>query len=120
MSDVESEPVVIEEPVAVPKTKKARKKAAKVAEPEVEAPAPTKKGRKKVAAKVAAEPEPVAPVKKARGKKMEDDQKKMLNDHMATKKGVLGEGAETRSHRMKLMGRMLKGMTLDEALKDIA
>ena len=117
MSDVETEePVVV-----VPKTKKARKKAVKVAEvEEVEAPAPTKKGRKKVAAKVAAEPEPVVPVKKARGKKMEDDQKKVLNDHMATKKGVLGEGAETRSHRMKLMSRMLKGMTLDEALKDIA
>ena len=117
MSDVESDPVVV-----VPKTKKARKKAEKVAQAaeEVEAPAPTKKGRKKVAAKVAAEPEPVVPVKKARGKKMEDDQKKVLNDHMATKKGVLGEGAETRSHRMKLMGRMLKGMTLDEALKDIA
>ena len=117
MSDVESEPVVV-----VPKTKKARKKAEKVAPAaeEVEAPAPTKKGRKKAAAKVAEEPEPVAPVKKARGKKMEDDQKKVLNDHMATKKGVLGEGAETRSHRMKLMSRMLKGMTLDEALKDIA
>ena len=115
----ESEPVVTEEPVVVPK-KKGRKKAVKVAEPEVEAPAPTKKGRKKVAAKVAAEPEPVVPVKKARGKKMEDDQKKVLNDHMATKKGVLGEGAETRSHRMKLMSRMLKGMTLNEALKDIA
>ena len=117
MSDVESEPVVV-----VPKTKKARKKAEKVAQAAeaVEAPAPTKKGRKKVAAKVAAEPEPVVPVKKARGKKMEDDQKKVLNDHMATKKGVLGEGAETRSHRMKLMSRMLKGMTLDEALKDIA
>jgi len=119
MSDVEPEPVVTEEPVVVPK-KKGRKKAVKVAEPAQEpAPAPTKKGRKK-AAKVAKEPEPVAPVKKARGKKMEDDQKKILNDHMATKKGVLGEGAETRSHRMKVMSRMLKGMSLEDALKDIA
>ena len=38
MSDVESDPVVTEEPVVVPKTKKARKKVVKVAEPEVEAP----------------------------------------------------------------------------------
>ena len=116
MSDVESEPVVIEEPVVtVPKTKKARKKAAKVAEPVEEPVAPTKKGRKKVAAAKA--DVTATPVKTSRGNKMSDNEKKSLSDHMGTQEGTL---TELRSQRMKLMSRMRKGMTLDEAMKDIA
>ena len=115
MSDVESDPVVTEEPVVVPKTKKARKKVVKVAEPEVEAPAPTKKGRKKVAAAKAAVAD--TPVKTSRGNKMSETEKKSLSDHMGTQEGTV---TEIRSQRMKLMSRMRKGMTLEEAQKDIA
>tara|TARA_R110000764_G_scaffold116351_1_gene203287 strand:- start:345 stop:728 length:384 start_codon:yes stop_codon:yes gene_type:complete len=127
MSDVESEPVVTEEPVVAPKTKKARKKAAKIAAdaeaPVVPAPAPTKKGRKK-AAKIAAEevkePAPVA-VKVDKSTKMTDAQKTSLREHMlaqhADGKMSVSEG---KSMRMKLMSRMRKGMTLEEAHKDIA
>ena len=117
MSDVESDPVVTEEPVVVPKTKKARKKAVKAAQPaeEVEAPAPTKKGRKKVAAAKAAAAD--TPVKTSRGNKMSETEKKSLSDHMGTQEGTV---TEIRSQRMKLMSRMRKGMTLEEAQKDIA
>ena len=126
MSDVESDPVVVEEPVVVPKTKKARKKAVKAAQPaeEVEAPAPTKKGRKKVAAAKAAAPAPAPapePVKADKSTKMTDDQKTSLREHMlaqhADGKMSVSEG---KSMRMKLMSRMRKGMTLEEAQKDIA
>ena len=117
----ESEPVVTEEPVVVPK-KKGRKKAVKVAEPEVEAPAPTKKGRKKAAAAKAAAPAPAPePVKIDKSTKMTDDQKTSLREHMlaqhADGKMTVSEG---KSMRMKLMSRMRKGMTLEEAQKDIA
>ena len=120
MSNVESEPVVAEEPVVVPKTKKVRKKAVKAAavaaEPEVEAPAPTKKGRKKAAAAKSAEP-----VKGDKSTKMTDSQKNDLKGHMMAK---AADGkmtiSEARSQRMKLMSRMRKGMTLDEAQADIA
>ena len=124
MSDVESDPVVVEDPVVVPKTKKARKKAVKAAQPEVEAPAPTKKGRKKVAAAKAAAPAPAPapePVKVDKSTKMTDDQKTSLREHMlaqhADGKMSVSEG---KSMRMKLMSRMRKGMTLEEAQKDIA
>ena len=124
MSDVESDPVVVEEPVVVPKTKKARKKAVKAAQPaeEVEAPAPTKKGRKKAAAAKAAAPAPAPePVKIDKSTKMTDEQKTSLREHMlaqhADGKMTVSEG---KSMRMKLMSRMRKGMTLEEAHKDIA
>ena len=118
----ESEPVVVEEPVVAPKTKKGRKKAAKAAAPEVEAPAPTKKGRKKAAAAKAAAPAPAPePVKIDKSTKMTDEQKTSLREHMlaqhADGKMTVSEG---KSMRMKLMSRMRKGMTLEEAHKDIA
>ena len=123
MSDVESDPVVTKEPVVVPK-KKGRKKAVKVAEPEVEAPAPTKKGRKKAAAAKAAAPAPAPapePVKSDKSTKMTDSQKTSLREHMlaqhADGKMSVSEG---KSMRMKLMSRVRKGMTLEEAVKDIA
>ena len=122
MSEVETETPVAVEEVAVPKTKKARKKAVKAAaaEPEVEAPAPTKKGRKKAAAVKAAEPVKTAePVKGDKSTKMTDTQKTDLKAHMmATADGMTIK--EVRSMRMKLMSRMRKGMTLAEAKKDIA
>ena len=121
MSDVESDPVVVEEPVVVPKTKKARKKAVKAAQPEVEAPAPTKKGRKKAAAKAAAPAPAPEPVKIDKSTKMTDAQKTSLREHMLSQhadgKMSVSEG---KSMRMKLMSRVRKGMTLEEAVKDIA
>ena len=121
MSDVETE-----KPVVVPKTKKARKKAEKVAQAAeaVEAPAPTKKGRKKAAAAKAATPSPAPapePAKSDKSTKMTDSQKTSLREHMlaqhADGKMSVSEG---KSMRMKLMSRMRKGMTLEEAHKDIA
>ena len=114
MSDVESDPVVVEEPVVVPK-KKGRKKAVKADEPEVEAPAPTKKGRKKAAAAKA-----VAPASGDKSTKMTDSQKTDLKAHMMTKTADGMTISEARSTRMKLMSRVRKGMTLEEAVKDIA
>lgn len=107
MSDVETEPEPVKE-VAVPKTKKARKKAAK---------------KVKVAPQPEPEPEPEPePVKvNDRKTKMTDDQKSSLREHMlaqhADGKMTVSEG---KSMRMKLMSRMRKGMTLEEAQKDIA
>ena len=111
MSDVETE-----KPVVVPKTKKASKKVVKVAEPEVEAPAPTKKGRKKAAAAKAA----AAPALGDKSTKMTDSQKTDLKAHMMAKTADGMTISEARSTRMKLMSRMRKGMTLEEAHKDIA
>ena len=73
------------------------------------------------------EPEPVeeavpaaAPVKKTRVKKpMSDKQKTDLTKHMdKMKKGGM-EGKELKSHRMKMMVRMRKGMTVGKAHKEI-
>jgi len=124
MSEVESDPVVVEEPVVVSK-KKGRKKAVKTQEPAEPAPAPTKKGRKKAAAaKAAAAPAPAPapePVKIDKSTKMTDAQKTSLREHMlaqhADGKMSVKDG---KSMRMKLMSRMRKGMTLEEAKKDIA
>ena len=98
MSGTEPEPVVAEEPVA-PKEKKSRKKAVKIAKPQTNL---------------------VDPVKSDRGKKMSDTEKKSLSDHMASFAAKQGTPTEVRSHRMKVMSRMRKGMTLEAALKDIA
>jgi hypothetical protein len=57
--------------------------------------------------------------KKREGVKMTDKQKTDLNKHMEKmKKGGMSL-TEQRSHRMKMMGRMRKGMTLNKAHKDI-
>jgi len=66
-------------------------------------------------------PEPApAPVKKKReGVKMSDKQKSDLNKHME-KVGKNMTVSEKKSHRMKMMGRMRKGMTVNKAHKDIS
>ena len=64
-------------------------------------------------------PEGTPPVKKKReGVKMSDKQKKDLNKHME-KVGKDMSVSEKKSHRMKMMGRMRKGMTVNKAHKDI-
>ena len=72
------------------------------------------------------EPEPVeeavpaaAPKKKRVSVKMTDTQKTQLTKHMdKMKKGGM-EGKELKSHRMKMMVRMRKGMTVGKAHKEI-
>jgi hypothetical protein len=61
-----------------------------------------------------------APVKKKReGVKMTDKQKGDLTRHMKKmEKGGMSK-AEMKSHRMKMMGRMRKGMSVNKAMKDI-
>jgi len=64
-------------------------------------------------------PEP-APVKKKReGVKMSDKQKSDLNKHME-KVGKNMTVSERKSHRMKMMSRMRKGMTVGKAHNDIS
>lgn len=61
-----------------------------------------------------------APKKKREGVKMTDKQKSDLNKHMAKhKKAGSMTLTEQRSHRMKMMGRMRKGMTVQKAHNDI-
>jgi len=58
-----------------------------------------------------------APSKSKReSKKLTDAQKKALNKHME-KSGLTG--SEAKSHRMKMMGRMRKGMSVNKAHADI-
>ena len=61
------------------------------------------------------------PVKKKReGVKMSDKQKTDLTKHMdKMKKGGM-TASEMKSHRMKMMGRMRKGMTVGKAHKDLS
>jgi len=76
----------------------------------------------------APEPEPApveeavpaaAPKKKRESVKMTDKQKADLTKHMdKLKKGGM-EGKELKSHRMKMMVRMRKGMTVGKAHKEI-
>lgn len=62
-------------------------------------------------------PAPVpAPKKKREGVKMTDKQKEDLNKHMK-KSGLTG--SEAKSHRMKMMSRMRKGMSVRKAHNDI-
>jgi hypothetical protein len=56
--------------------------------------------------------------KKREGVKMTDAQKKALNKHME-KVGKDMSASEKKSHRMKMMGRMRKGMSVNKAHKDI-
>ncbi len=66
------------------------------------------------------EPAP-APEKKARKStgKMSDDQKSKLKKHMEKMQKGGMSASEMKSHRMKMMGRMRKGMTLQKAHNDI-
>ena len=67
---------------------------------------------------VETEPAP-EPKKKREGKKMTDTQKAQLKKHMAKmEKGGMSK-SEMKSHRMKMMGRMRKGMSVNKAHKDI-
>jgi len=71
------------------------------------------------------EPEPSseakapAPKKKREGVKMTDQQKSQLNKHMEKHKKAGMSASEMKSHRMKMMSRMRKGMTVNKAHKDI-
>jgi len=65
-------------------------------------------------------PAPATPVKKKReGVKMTDKQKGDLTKHMEKQKKAGMSGTELKSHRMKMMGRMRKGMNINKAHKDI-
>jgi len=61
-------------------------------------------------------PKASPPKKKREGVKMTDKQKADLNKHMK-KTGLTG--SEAKSHRMKMMGRMRKGMSVTKAHNDI-
>ena len=68
------------------------------------------------------EPAPTpAPEKKARKStgKMSDDQKSKLKKHMVKMQKGGMSASEMKSHRMKMMGRMRKGMTIQKAHNDI-
>lgn len=61
------------------------------------------------------------PIKKREGKPMTPEQKEQLSKHMAEHTDIKDlSSSEKRSHRMKMMVRMRKGMTLSEAHKDIS
>jgi hypothetical protein len=67
-----------------------------------------------------AEP-PQTPAKKKReGVKMTDKQKADLTKHMEKMKKGGMSASEMKSHRMKMMGRMRKGMSVAKAHKDIS
>ena len=67
------------------------------------------------------EPEPApAPVKTKRASvKMTDKQKADLAKHMEKHKKAGMSASEMKSHRMKMMSRMRKGMSVNKAHKDI-
>ena len=67
----------------------------------------------------APEPAPAPAKKKREGVKMTDKQKSDLNKHME-KVGKNMTVSEKKSHRMKMMGRMRKGMTVNKAHRDIS
>jgi hypothetical protein len=70
-----------------------------------------------------AEEPPVAQAKqtkpKREGVKMTDKQKTDLKKHMAKMEKQGMSKSEMKSHRMKMMGRMRKGMSVNKAHKDI-
>ena len=70
----------------------------------------------------APEPAPApAPSKpKREGVKMTDAQKKALSKHMEKHKKDGMSASEMKSHRMKMMSRMRKGMTVGKAHRDIS
>tara|TARA_R100001163_G_C5067902_1_gene207398 strand:+ start:6871 stop:7107 length:237 start_codon:yes stop_codon:yes gene_type:complete len=51
--------------------------------------------------------------------KMSDKQRADLNKHMAKHKKAGMSASEMKSHRMKMMGRMRKGMSVQKAHNDI-
>ncbi len=67
------------------------------------------------------EPKPAVETKKPRtnGKKMTDTQKKQLSKHMEKQKKAGMTTSEAKSHRMKMMGRMRKGDSINKAHKAI-
>jgi hypothetical protein len=70
---------------------------------------------------VESEPAQAAPEKKKReGVKMTDKQKDQLKKHMAKMEKQGMSKSEMKSHRMKMMGRMRKGMSVAKAHKDIS
>jgi hypothetical protein len=66
-------------------------------------------------------PAPPSVMKKPRtnGKKMTDAQKDQLKKHMEKQKKAGMSLTEQRSHRMKMMGRMRKGESLNKAHKSV-
>lgn len=62
---------------------------------------------------------PPALKKKRESVKMTEKQKSDLNKHMEKQKKAGMSASELKSHRMKMMGRMRKGMTINKAHKDI-
>jgi len=71
------------------------------------------------------EPEPEAPKapatkKKREGVKMTDKQKEQLSKHMEKHKKDGMSSKEMKSHRMKMMSRMRRGMSVAAAHKDIS
>jgi hypothetical protein len=67
----------------------------------------------------APEPAPAPAKKKREGVKMTDAQKKALSKHMEKNKKNGMSASEMKSHRMKMMSRMRKGMSVNKAHKDI-
>tara|TARA_R110002020_G_scaffold267971_1_gene483155 strand:+ start:507 stop:803 length:297 start_codon:yes stop_codon:yes gene_type:complete len=86
-------------------------------------PVKKKRGRPKKVTEPVAEPAPApapAPVKKSRsGGKLTDKQREGLKKHMEKMAKGGMSSTEMKSHRMKLMSRMRKGMTVDAAHKDV-
>ena len=64
-------------------------------------------------------PSPVVEKKKREGVKMTDKQKADLNKHMEKQKKAGMSASEMKSHRMKMMSRMRKGMSVNKAHKDL-
>jgi hypothetical protein len=62
--------------------------------------------------------EGIPPKKKREGVKMSDAQKAQLKKHM-DKVGKDMSASEKKSHRMKMMGRMRRGLSVQKAHKDI-
>lgn len=65
------------------------------------------------------EPPIVSQKKKREGVKMTDKQKTDLNKHMEKQKKAGMSASEMKSHRMKMMSRMRKGMSVNKAHKDL-
>ena len=73
------------------------------------------------AEKQTTEKQTAEPAKKKReGVKMTDKQKDQLKKHMAKMEKDGMSKSEMKSHRMKMMGRMRKGMSVAKAHKDIS
>ena len=62
---------------------------------------------------------PAVEKKKREGVKMTDKQKTDLTKHMEKQKKAGMSASEMKSHRMKMMSRMRKGMSVNKAHKDL-